>query len=37
MQLRCRLRQLLHVCEHGNGQECAALQFDQQGNQGGTR
>jgi DNA-binding transcriptional MerR regulator len=37
MQLRCRLRQLVHVCEHGNGQECAALQFDQQGNQGGTR
>jgi len=25
MQLRCRLRQLVHVCEHGNGQECAAL------------
>jgi MerR family mercuric resistance operon transcriptional regulator len=24
-QLRCRLRQLVHVCEHGNGQECAAL------------
>jgi DNA-binding transcriptional MerR regulator len=26
--LRCRLRRLLHVCEHGNGQDCAALQFD---------
>ena len=25
VQLRCRLRQLVHVCEHGNGQECAAL------------
>ena len=25
MQLRSRLRQLVHVCEHGNGQECAAL------------
>jgi DNA-binding transcriptional MerR regulator len=37
MQLRCRLRQLVHVCEHGNGQECAALQFDLQGNQGGAK
>jgi DNA-binding transcriptional MerR regulator len=26
VQLRCRLRQLVRVCEHGNGQECAALQ-----------
>jgi DNA-binding transcriptional MerR regulator len=25
MQLRCRLRQLVHVCEHGDGQQCAAL------------
>jgi MerR family mercuric resistance operon transcriptional regulator len=25
VQLRCRLRQLVRVCEHGNGQECAAL------------
>jgi len=25
--LRCRLRRLLHVCEHGNGEDCAALQF----------
>ncbi len=25
--LRCRLRRLLHVCEHGNGQDCAALQL----------
>jgi MerR family mercuric resistance operon transcriptional regulator len=24
-QLRCRLRQLVHVCEHGDGKECAAL------------
>jgi len=23
--LRCRLRRLLHVCEHGDGQDCAAL------------
>jgi MerR family mercuric resistance operon transcriptional regulator len=37
MQLRCKLRQLVHVCEHGNGRECAALQFDQQHNRGGTR
>jgi DNA-binding transcriptional MerR regulator len=27
MQLRCRLRQLVRVCEHGSGQECAALQL----------
>jgi MerR family mercuric resistance operon transcriptional regulator len=25
VQLRCRLRQLLRVCEHGNGQQCASL------------
>jgi DNA-binding transcriptional MerR regulator len=25
--LRCRLRRLLHVCEHGNGSDCAALQL----------
>ena len=25
MQLRCRLRQLVRVCEHGDGQQCAAL------------
>jgi DNA-binding transcriptional MerR regulator len=25
--LRCRLRRLLHVCEHGSGQDCAALQL----------
>ena len=25
VQLRCRLRQLLRVCEHGDGQQCAAL------------
>jgi DNA-binding transcriptional MerR regulator len=24
-QLRCRLRRLLHVCEHGDGRDCAAL------------
>jgi DNA-binding transcriptional MerR regulator len=24
---RCRLRRLLHVCEHGNGRDCAALQL----------
>ena len=37
MLLRCRLRQLVHVCEHGNGQECAALQFDQRNIRGETR
>jgi MerR family transcriptional regulator, mercuric resistance operon regulatory protein len=26
--LRCRLRRLLHVCEHGNGRDCAALRID---------
>lgn len=25
MQVRCRLRQLVHVCEHGSGEDCAAL------------
>ena len=25
--LRCRLRLLLHVCAHGSGEDCAALQF----------
>ncbi len=35
MQLRCRLRQLVRVCEHGNGQECASLQFDQPKSHGG--
>jgi len=25
--LRCRLRRLLHVCEHGDGRDCAALQL----------
>jgi MerR family mercuric resistance operon transcriptional regulator len=27
LQLRCRLRQLVRVCEHGDGQQCAALQL----------
>jgi DNA-binding transcriptional MerR regulator len=27
MRLRCRLRQLVHVCTHGDSQECAALQL----------
>ena len=27
LRLRCRLRQLVHVCEHGSGAECAALLF----------
>jgi len=26
--LRCRLRRLLHVCEHGSGGDCAALVLD---------
>jgi DNA-binding transcriptional MerR regulator len=26
--LRCRLRRLLHVCEHGSGRDCAALRLD---------
>jgi MerR family mercuric resistance operon transcriptional regulator len=25
--LRCRLRRLLHVCEHGSDRDCAALQL----------
>jgi MerR family transcriptional regulator, mercuric resistance operon regulatory protein len=25
VQVRCRLRQLVHVCEHGDGQQCTAL------------
>jgi DNA-binding transcriptional MerR regulator len=25
MRQRCRLRRLVHVCEHGSGAECAAL------------
>jgi MerR family mercuric resistance operon transcriptional regulator len=25
--LRCRLRRLLHVCEHGDGRDCAALRL----------
>jgi MerR family transcriptional regulator, mercuric resistance operon regulatory protein len=25
LQLRCRLRQLVRVCEHGSGEQCAAL------------
>jgi DNA-binding transcriptional MerR regulator len=27
MQQRCRLRQLVHVCEHGDGKQCAALRL----------
>jgi DNA-binding transcriptional MerR regulator len=27
MQQRCRLRQLIRVCEHGDGKQCAALQL----------
>jgi DNA-binding transcriptional MerR regulator len=27
MKVRCRLRQLVRVCEHGDGQECAALRL----------
>jgi DNA-binding transcriptional MerR regulator len=27
LRLRCRLRQLVHVCEHGDGQQCASLQL----------
>ena len=27
MQQRCRLRQLVRVCEHGDGQQCAALRL----------
>jgi DNA-binding transcriptional MerR regulator len=25
--VKCRLRRLLHVCEHGSGRDCAALQL----------
>jgi DNA-binding transcriptional MerR regulator len=25
MRQRCRLRQLVHVCEHGSGEDCTAL------------
>ncbi|HTA04151.1 MAG TPA: MerR family transcriptional regulator [Streptosporangiaceae bacterium] len=27
VQLRCRLRQLVRVCEHGDGEQCAALRL----------
>jgi DNA-binding transcriptional MerR regulator len=27
IQQRCRLRQLIRVCEHGDGRQCAALQL----------
>jgi DNA-binding transcriptional MerR regulator len=27
MQQRCRLRQLIRVCEHGDGRQCASLQL----------
>jgi DNA-binding transcriptional MerR regulator len=27
-RLRCRLRRLVHVCEHGNGDDCLALRLD---------
>jgi DNA-binding transcriptional MerR regulator len=27
-RLRCRLRQLVHVCEHGNGDDCVALRLE---------
>jgi len=27
LRLRCRLRQLVQVCEHGDDQQCAALQL----------
>lgn len=27
MQQRCRLRQLVRVCEHGDGKQCAALRL----------
>ena len=26
---RCQLRQLLRVCDHGDGERCVALRFDQ--------
>jgi DNA-binding transcriptional MerR regulator len=33
IRLRCKLRQLVHVCEHGAGNLCAALQLPAAGNQ----
>jgi DNA-binding transcriptional MerR regulator len=27
-RLRCRLRQLVHVCEHGNAGDCVALRLE---------
>jgi len=27
-RLRCRLRGLVHMCEHGNGDDCVALRLD---------
>lgn len=27
-RLRCRLRQLVRVCEHGNGDDCVALRLE---------
>jgi DNA-binding transcriptional MerR regulator len=27
-QLRCRLRRLVHVCEHGSGDDCVALRLE---------
>jgi DNA-binding transcriptional MerR regulator len=27
-RLRCRLRQLVHLCEHGNGDDCLALRLE---------
>jgi DNA-binding transcriptional MerR regulator len=30
-RLRCRLRQLVHVCEHGNGDDCVALRLEARG------
>lgn len=29
-QLRCRLRRLVHLCEHGDGERCAALLLSEQ-------
>jgi DNA-binding transcriptional MerR regulator len=34
VQLRCRLRQLVQVCEHGDNQDCVALRL---GEPAGTR
>ncbi len=28
MEQRCRLRQLLQICDHGDGQDCVALIFE---------